>query len=50
VLDALSARSPRTADDIAQRSGLSVQAVRAVLGVLELEGRALDRPNGWVLR
>jgi DNA processing protein len=48
VLDALSARTPRSADDIAQRSGLSVAGTQAVLGVLELDGAASLRDRGWV--
>jgi len=48
VIDALSTRSPRSIDDVAARAGLSVDAVRSVLGVLELEGRAADRERGWV--
>jgi DNA processing protein len=48
VVDALSTRSARTTDDIAARSGLSVAAVRAGLGELEVSGRAAERPSGWV--
>ena len=48
VLDALSQRSPRTADDIAQRSGLSLATVQSVLGGLELDGAASLRDRGWV--
>jgi DNA processing protein len=48
VLDALSARAPRRAEDLAARSGLSVAEVRAVLGVLELEGAVVERERGWV--
>jgi DNA processing protein len=48
VLDALSARTPRSADDIAQRSGLSVAGTQAVLGALELDGAASLRDRGWV--
>ncbi|HRQ00596.1 MAG TPA: DNA-processing protein DprA, partial [Terrimesophilobacter sp.] len=48
VLDALSARSPRTTDDIANRAGLTVGVVQAVLGRLELDGAATSRETGWV--
>ena len=48
VVDALSARSPRSAGDIAARAGLSVAQAQSVLGVLELEGRAARRERGWV--
>jgi DNA processing protein len=48
VLDALSARSPRRVDRIAVLSGLALDRVRAELGLLELDGRALERPAGWV--
>ena len=47
VLDALSARSPRTATDLAARSGLSIAAAQASLGRLELEGRATETERGW---
>ncbi|MCY7325536.1 MAG: DNA-processing protein DprA [Microbacteriaceae bacterium] len=48
VVDALSARSPRTVGDIAARAGLSAAQVQSVLGLLELEGRAARRERGWV--
>lgn len=47
VIDALSTRSPRTPADIAARSGLTIGGVLSVLGVLELEGRVGDGPDGW---
>ncbi len=50
VTDALSARSPRSVEDIAARSGLGVGRVMAVLGVLSVEGRAQERERGWVTR
>jgi DNA processing protein len=50
VLDALSDRSPRMVDRIASSSGLARDRVRAELGLLELEGRAIERPAGWVRR
>ena len=46
VLDALSARSPRAVEDVAQRSGLSIAQTQAVLGALELEGAAALRERG----
>lgn len=48
VLDALSSRSPRSAHDIAARSGLSVEATQAALGALELEDRVRERERGWL--
>ncbi|WP_255560133.1 DNA-processing protein DprA [Salinibacterium sp. M195] len=47
LIDALSARSARTADDIAARSGLAITAVRAHLGLLELDGRVTETGRGW---
>lgn len=47
VRDALSARSWRTLDDIAARSGLSTRNVEAVLGLLALDGVAESSPAGW---
>ena len=49
VIDALSARSPRTAADVAARAGLSVADAQSALGLLELEGQAEERERGWVL-
>ncbi|WP_336645410.1 DNA-processing protein DprA [Microbacterium sp. USHLN186] len=48
LLDALSIRSPREPIDLARRSGLSVDRVRALLGVLDLEGEVQQRAAGWV--
>jgi DNA processing protein len=50
VRDALSTRSPRTAERVASLSGLSVADVSSVLGVLELEGAVAEREKGWVAR
>jgi DNA processing protein len=50
VMDALSSRSPRSAEDIASRCGLSVAAVTAVLGAIELEGLAAESDRGWTRR
>lgn len=50
VLDALSDRAARSADDLARRAGLAPATVRSVLGVLALEGRVTERERGWVRR
>ena len=49
LLDALSTRSARTADDIAARSGLALATVRAHLGLLELDDRVSETERGWKL-
>ncbi|WP_218624658.1 DNA-processing protein DprA [Glaciihabitans sp. dw_435] len=48
VLDALSARAPRNAGDIAARAGLAITTVQSVLGRLELEGVTSERERGWI--
>jgi DNA processing protein len=48
LLDALSARAPRTPDDLARRSGLSIADVGSALGRLELDGVVRDGDRGWV--
>lgn len=48
VLDAMSTRTPRNSAQIAVRSGLSIQDVRAVLGELHLEGAVSERETGWL--
>jgi DNA processing protein len=50
VLDALAPRSARLVEDVAERAGLSVAQVQAVLGTLELDGVAVERESGWVKR
>jgi DNA processing protein len=50
VLDAVSDRTPRRIERIAQLSGLAMDRVRAELGLLELEGFVLERPSGWMRR
>lgn len=50
VLDALSDRTPRRVERIAEISGLAVDRVRAELGLLELDGHAQERPSGWMRR
>lgn len=47
LLDALSARSARSTDDVAARSGLAHSTVRAQLGLLELDGRVTETDRGW---
>ena len=47
LLDSMSARSSRTAVDLARRSGLSIAAVQSMLGALELEGRVKESEKGW---
>jgi len=49
LTDAMSARSPRAAADIAARSGLPLDTVRALLGRLELDGDVAERERGWVI-
>lgn len=48
ITDALSARSARHVDHVAASAGLSIAAVQTVLGVMQLEGTAIERPSGWV--
>lgn len=48
VRDALSTRSARRVDDVAARAGLSIAAVQAVLGTMQLDGTAVEREAGWV--
>jgi DNA processing protein len=48
VLDALSSRMPREPAEIATRSGLSVADVRAVLGLLSIDGLIRDTGRGWI--
>lgn len=48
LLDALSGRSPRTAEKVAALSGLAVDRVRAELGLLSLDGAVRERGGGWV--
>ena len=49
VIDALSARSARTTNDVAARAGLSASQVQSVLGILALEGGARQGESGWML-
>jgi DNA processing protein len=51
VLDAISERTPRRVERIAELSGLAVDRVRAELGLLHLDGQVGERPSGgWVRR
>lgn len=50
VLDALTRRTPRTSDDVAARSGLSVADAEATLGLLGLAGRVHRDADGWRAR
>lgn len=47
VLDALSVSSPRPVSRVAALAGLSVDAVRAQLGLLELDEQVRETPGGW---
>ena len=48
LLDALSTRTPHTARELARLAGLSEDRVRALLGLLALEGAAAQREDGWL--
>lgn len=48
LLDALSARSPRSPRELAARTGLSVAGVESVLGRLEVEGVVRESERGWL--
>ncbi|MFC7430662.1 MULTISPECIES: DNA-processing protein DprA [unclassified Agrococcus] len=50
LLDALSVRQARDADDLASRAGMSLAEVRATLGLLDLAGAVEQRGSGWVRR
>ncbi len=50
LLDALSTRVPRTPDDIAARSGLSVAQTQSELARLEVEGAVRAGERGWTKR
>lgn len=47
LLDALTTRGAREVDELARRSGLSVDAVRSELGLLELDGVAVRDGRAW---
>ena len=48
LIDALSTRTAREPVDVARLCGLSVERVRALLGLLALDGDAAQRDGGWV--
>jgi DNA processing protein len=48
VLDALSARTPRSVAEVAEAAGLSIGGVTAALGLLELDQAVEERETGWV--
>jgi DNA processing protein len=48
VVDAMSARSGRSIEDIAARAGMSVADAQSVLGRLELDAAVREAPRGWV--
>lgn len=48
ILDALSARTPRSTEDVAGRAGFAVDEAASLLGLLELEGLVVRRAMGWV--
>lgn len=50
LLDALSTRAPRSPDDIAARSGLSVAETQSELARLEVEGAVRVGERGWTKR
>ncbi|WP_223172497.1 hypothetical protein [Microbacterium sp. NIBRBAC000506063] len=47
LCDALSTRTPRSPHEVARRSGLSVERVESLLGMLALEGVARRHEDGW---
>lgn len=49
VRDALSTRAWRSTDDLARRSGLAVEEVEVLLGLLSLERLVVRGANGWRL-
>ncbi|WP_313355687.1 DNA-processing protein DprA [Microbacterium sp.] len=48
LFDAMSTRSARETADIARRSGLSIERVRSLLGLVALDGLVAQRDDGWV--
>jgi len=49
VIASLSSSRAASADDVAARAGLPFTTVAAVLGRMDLAGRARERAGGWVL-
>jgi len=50
LLDAMSTRAPRTPDDLAARSGLSLAETKSELGRLALDGLVREVDRGWTKR
>ncbi|MDQ0645713.1 DNA-processing protein DprA [Microbacterium murale] len=50
LLDAMSTRTARSCTELARIAGLSDERVRALLGLLSLDGRVGDDGAGWRLR
>ncbi|PKI92827.1 DNA-protecting protein DprA [Actinomycetales bacterium SN12] len=48
LFDAMSTRTARETADIARRSGLSIERVRSLLGMVGLEGGVVQRDGGWI--
>ncbi|WBU39168.1 DNA-processing protein DprA [Homoserinibacter sp. YIM 151385] len=48
LLDAMSTRTARRPGDLASMSGLAPDRVRAMLGLLELDGIVRPRGDGWI--
>ncbi|MFJ4045105.1 DNA-processing protein DprA [Microbacterium sp. NPDC089987] len=48
LFDAMSTRTARETADIARRSGLSIERVRSLLGMVGLEGGVVERDGGWI--
>nr|WP_242061569.1 DNA-processing protein DprA [Microbacterium ureisolvens] len=49
VQDALSTRAWRDVEEVARRAGMAADGVRALLGLLQLDGRVQSGPDGWRL-
>lgn len=47
LLDALSTRTARPAQDLAARAGLATEKVAALLGMMALENRVTHTDSGW---
>lgn len=48
LLDALGTRTPIDVHEVGRRSGLDPDRIRALLGLLELEGAVMGSETGWV--
>lgn len=47
LLDAMSTRSPSPVEELARRAGLAPDRIRALLGLLQLEGQVRRDEGGW---